>query len=643
MKVDDRLREIQNGTDYTLYEYLGCHQAKKGGKDGAYFRVYAPNAKMINVVGDFNNWDKYAHPLKRVKDSNIWEVFVEKAKNMQKYKYIVVGADDKEYVKADPFAFYGQNLDNDNDFASYVYDIDDYKWKDAKYFESIKGKNHIDSPMNIYEVCLLSWKRHADGSYYTYRELASTLIPYCKKMGFTHIELLPITEFPFDCSWGYEVTGYYAITSRYGKPKDLKYFIDTCHQNGIGVILDWVPAHFDCADTNLLERREKNTMEDFGLTEWDGTCLYESPKWDRKIQFAWGTRIFDFENPFVVEFLTASALFFLREYHFDGIRVDAVVSILYLDFCRNPDEWIPNVNGNNINYAGVNFIKNLNNKVFSEFPDALMIAEEVSSFPMCTRPTTVGGLGFNFKWNVGWINDIWEYTSMEPYFRRFHHNIITHSIDYCFDENFILPVDHDEVGNGRHSLINKMNGDYNTKIDLCRAFYVYMFMHPGKKLSFMGSEFGQIKEWSFDKPINFLLLKSEKNKKLQKFIAALNKFYLNSPEMYELDFDKNGYVWLVADDNINCVNAFKRYSRNGSYLICICNFSPYRRPNYVLGVDEPGCYEEVFTSDHEEFGGSGEVNGLMHSLIMNKNGKTNAIRLNLPPNSAIIIRKVDKN
>ena len=643
MKVDDRLRSIQNGTDYTLYEYLGCHQASKGGKPGAYFRVYAPHAKAINVVGDFNNWDKYAHPLKRVKDSNVWEVWVEKAKNMQKYKYVVVGPDDKEYVKADPFAFYGQNLDNDNDFASYVYDIDDYKWKDAKYLESIKGKNHIDSPMNIYEVCLLSWKRHADGSYYTYRELASTLIPYCKKMGFTHIELLPITEFPFDCSWGYEVTGYYAITSRYGKPKDLKYFIDTCHQNGIGVILDWVPAHFDCADTNLLERREKNTMEDFGLTEWDGTCLYESPKWDRKIQFAWGTRIFDFENPFVVEFLTASALFFLREYHFDGIRVDAVVSILYLDFCRNPDEWIPNVNGNNINYAGVNFIKNLNNKVFSEFPDALMIAEEVSSFPMCTRPTTVGGLGFNFKWNVGWINDIWEYTSMEPYFRRFHHNIITHSIDYCFDENFILPVDHDEVGNGRHSLINKMNGDYNTKIDLCRAFYVYMFMHPGKKLSFMGSEFGQIKEWSFDKPINFLLLKSEKNKKLQKFIAALNKFYLNAPEMYELDFDKNGYVWLVADDNINCVNAFKRYSRSGSYLICICNFSPYRRPNYVLGVDEPGCYEEIFTSDSEEFGGTGETNGLMHSLIMNKNGRTNAIRLNLPPNSAIIIRKVDKN
>lgn len=643
MKIDERLRKIEQGNDYFLYEFLGSHHAKKGGKSGTYFRVYAPNAKAIYVVGDFNNWDRYASQLKRIKNSNVWEVFVEKAKNLQKYKYIVIGQDDKEYIKADPYAFWGQNLNNDNDFASYIYNRDDYKWKDAKYLESKKGKNHLDSPMNIYEVCLLSWKRHTDGSYYTYRELANSLVPYCKKMGYTHIELLPITEFPFDCSWGYEVTGYFAVTSRYGKPKDLKYFIDTCHENGIGVILDWVPAHFDCADTNEDERKSVNTMEDFGLTEWDGTCLYESPKWDRRNQLAWGTRIFDFECPYVVEFLISSALYFMREFHFDGLRVDAVVSILYLDFCKNPDEWIPNVNGDNINYAGVNFLKNLNNAIFGEFPDALMIAEEVSSFPLCTRPTTVGGLGFNFKWNVGWINDIWEYTSMDPYFRKFHHNILTHTIDYCFDENFILPVDHDEVGNGRHSLINKMNGDYNTKIDMCRAFYVYMFMHPGKKLSFMGSEFGQIKEWSYDKPINFLLLKSEKNKLLQKFVANLNKLYLSLPEMYEIDYDKSGFVWLVKDDNINCVTAFKRYAKNGDYLICICNFSPYRIPNYVLGVDESGCYEEILTSDDEEFGGNGDHNNLMYSLIMNKNGKSNAIRINLPANSAIIIKKVEKN
>ena len=641
MKVEERLKKIQNGTDYSIYEYLGCHPAKKGGKSGAYFRAYAPNAKAIYVAGDFNNWDKYSHPLKRVKGSNVWEVFVEKAKNMQKYKYIVVGNDDKEFVKADPYAFSGQSLSNDNNFASYVYNIDDYKWKDSKYLESIKTKNHLESPMNIYEVCLLTWKKHADGSYYTYRELATTLVPYCKKMGYTHIELLPITEYPLDCSWGYEVTGYFAATSRFGKPKDLKYFVDACHQAGLGVILDWVPGHFDIAETNESDRAAVNIVEDFGLTDWDGTSLYESPKWDRKRQLAWGTRLFDYENPYVVEFLISSALFFLREYHFDGLRVDAVVSILYLDFCRNPDEWIPNVNGDNINYAGVNFLKTLNNSVFGEFPNAIMVAEEVSSFPLCTKPTTIGGLGFNFKWNVGWINDIWEYTSMDPYFRKFHHNILTHTIDYCFNENFILPVDHDEVGNGRHSLINKMNGDFNTKVDLCRAFFVYMFMHPGKKLMFMGSEFGQIKEWSFDKPINFLLLKADKNKKLQKCVAEINKFYLENPEMYELDFDKNSFVWLANESN-HCVTAFKRYSKSGSYLICVCNFSPYRIPDYVLGVDEHGCYEEVFTSNAEEFGGTGEVNPLMYSSIMNKNGKSNAIRINLPANTTIIIRKTEK-
>ena len=301
------------------------------------------------------------------------------------------------------------------------------------------------------------------------------------------------------------------------------------------------------------------------------------------------------------------------------------------------------MNGGNINYAGVEFIKNLNNTVFSEFPNAIMVAEEVTGYPMVTRPTTVGGLGYNFKWNIGWMNDIWEYTSMDPHFRKYHHDIITHSIEYCFDENYILPVDHDEVGNGRHSLFNKMNGDFNTKMDMCRAFFVYMFMHPGKKLTFMGSEFGQIAEWTYNKPINFLLLKAEKNKKLSKFITALNKLYLASPEMWERDFDKNAYVWLVRDDNFNCVNAFQRYSHSGSSLICICNFSPYRIPDYVLGVDESGAYEEVLSSDDEAFGGGGEHNETMYSSIMNKNGRTNAIRVTLPPNSAIILRKIQKD
>ena len=483
--------------------------------------------------------------------------------------------------------------------------------------------------MNIYEVCLLTWKKHSNGSFYTFREYASSLISYCKKMGYTHIELLPLSEFPFDISWGYQVTGYYAVSSRFGKPKDLMYFVDKCHEEGIGVILDWVPGHFE--------------IDDWGLKDFDGTPLYESPRWDRQNQLVWGTRIFDYEDPYVTQFLISSALFYMRNFHFDGIRVDAVVSILYLDFCKNPDEWIPNVNGNNINYAGVEFLKQLNNSIFGEFPDALMIAEEVSSWPMTTRPTTVGGLGFNFKWNVGWINDIWEYTSMDPYFRKFHHDILTHTIDYCFDENFILPVDHDEVGNGRHSLFNKMNGDFNTKMAMCRAFFAYMYMHPGKKLTFMGSEFGQIQEWHYEKPLSFMLLKSAKNKGLQRFVAALNKLYLQCPEMWERDFDPTGFEWLVKNDNSNCVAVFKRYAKDGNYLICVCNFSPYRQPDYVLGVDESGEYEEIFSSDDEIFGGTGEHNEDIYSVIMNKNGKTNAIRLCLPANTTLILRKVNKN
>lgn len=629
MKAEERCLQIQNGKDYHVYDYLGSHLASKGGKQGAYFRVYAPNAKSVFVVGDFNDWDKESHPLKRIKGTNVWEVFVEKAKNLHKYKYIVTDKYDREHVKTDPYAHYAQNMTNDNDFSAYIYDLNGYKWKDSKYFEKFNQKNHLTTPMNIYEVCLLTWKKHSDGSYYSYRELANSLIPYCKRMGYTHIELLPISEYPFDISWGYQVTGYYAITSRFGKPKDLMYFVDKCHEAGIGVILDWVPGHFE--------------IDDFGLKEWDGSPLYESPKWDRQNQLAWGTKLFDYENPYVNQFLISSALFYLRNFHFDGIRVDAVVSILYLDFCRNPGEWIPNVNGNNINYAGVEFLKQLNNSVFSEFPNALMIAEEVSSWPMVTRPTTSGGLGFNFKWNVGWINDIWEYCSMDPCFRRKYHKILTHTIDYCFDENYVLPVDHDEVGNGRHTLIGKMNGDYDTKIAMNRAFYTYMFMHPGKKLSFMGSEFGQINEWHYEKPLSFMLLKSDRNKKLHKFVTAINKLYLHSPEMYERDFDPKAFEWLVKDDGSNAVIAFKRYSFSGSYLICVCNFSPYRQPDYVLGVDEHGEYEEIFSSDAEEFGGSGERNEEIHSLIMNKNGKTNAIRITLPANSAIILKKVQKN
>ncbi len=626
MSIQERCLQIQYGQDKNVYEFLGSHLATENGIAGCYFRAYAPHAKEIYVMGDFNAWNTRNIPLTRIDGTNVWQVFVPKARLMQKYKYVVIDKNDKEYIKSDPYAYYGQTLNHDNDFASYIYDLEGYKWKDSEYFEKFNQKNHLNSPMNIYEVCLLTWKKHADGSFYTYKELANTLIPYCKRLGYTHIELLPMSEFPNDISWGYQVAGYFAITSRYGSPKDFMYFIDKCHEAGLGVILDWVPAHFD--------------YHDYALKEWDGEPLYESPKWDRKLQLAWSTRIFDYEDPYVTQFLISSALFYMRKYHFDGIRVDACVAILYLDFARQPGEWIPNVDGNNINYAGVEFLKQLNNSIYSEFPNALMIAEEVSSWPMVTKPTTMGGLGFNFKWNVGWINDIWEYTSMDPCFRRKYHKILTHTFDYCFEENYVLPVDHDEVGNGRHSLIGKMNGDFDTKLAMNRAFYTYMAMHPGKKLSFMGSEFGQITEWHYQKPINFTLLKAERNKKLLKFITAINSLYLKSPEMYEIDFEPRGFEWLVKDDGQNAVIAFKRYSYSGSYLICVCNFSPYEQTDYVLGVDEPGEYHEIFSSDAAEFGGNGNLNETMHSLIMNKNGKTNAIRVTLPANSAVILKKV---
>ena len=626
MNSNSRISAIESGNDFKVYEYLGSHLGTKKKKSGTHFRVYAPHAKQIFVMGDFNDWNETSLPLKRIENSNIWEIFVEKSKEFQKYQYIIVDEFDKKHYKSDPYANYGKVYGNDDDFSSIIYNLKGYHWHDSKYIEEKNQVNHLSSPINIYEVCLLTWKKHSNGKFYTYKELASSLIPYCKKMGYTHIELLPITEYPFDISWGYQVTGYFAATSRFGKPKDLMYFVDKCHEAGLGVILDWVPAHFE--------------TDDFGLKDFDGKSLYESYKWDRKEQLAWGTRIFDYEKPYVTQFLISSALFFLRNFHFDGIRVDAVVAILYLDFARSADEWIPNSSGGNVNFAGVEFLKKLNNTIFSEFPNALMIAEEVSGWPMTTKPTSMGGLGFNFKWNVGWINDIWEYTSMDPYFRKYHHNIMTHTFDYCFDENYILPIDHDEVGNGRHSLINKMNGEMQTKIDLCRAFFAYMFMHPGKKLTFMGSEFGQLNEWSFKDPINFNLLKFDRHKKLNKFVMALNHLYLETPELYEIDFSKSGFEWIVKDDSEHCVTIFKRKSNSGNYVICVCNFSPYRIHDYVFGLDEAGCYEEFFSSNSEEYGGTGESNGKVYSLIMNKDGKTNALRIKIPANTTLYFRKV---
>ena len=615
---------FHQGTYYHAYEFLGCHPITQNGENGYVFRTWAPNAKKIHVVGDFNEWNNSATPMKRISKEGVWEATVIGATQGQMYKYEITDQNNYARLKADPYAFMQET---NGRTASIVYDIEGYKWNDQGYIEYRNKKNNYQTPMNVYEVNFTSWKKQADCSYYTYRMLADELIPYVVDMGYTHIELMPITEYPFDGSWGYQVTGYFAPSSRFGTPHDLMYFIDKCHENGIAVIMDWVPAHFP--------------KDAHGLIEYDGECLYENQGWDRKEHKSWGTRRFDYGRCEVQSFLISSAMLFLEKYHFDGIRVDAVASMLYLDYDRRPGEWIPNEFGDNKNLEAVAFLRKLNEAVFAKFPNVLMIAEESTAWPMVTKPTHLGGLGFNFKWNIGWMNDSLEYIKTDPYFRKSIHNKLTFSMFYAFSENFILPISHDEVVHGKCSLLNKMFGEYHDKFKSMRAYLTYMFAHPGKKLTFMGTEFAQYKEWDYQAGIDFCLLDFETHRNMHKFTKFLNHFYLEHPELFEEDFSWKGFDWIVPDDNNQNILVFRRIDKSGNELICAINFSPITRENYSFGVNSP-VWEEVFNSDWVDFGGNGICNGVLRAEKEPYKGKKYKLTMTIPALSGVFLSKKSK-
>ncbi|MBQ3047534.1 MAG: 1,4-alpha-glucan branching protein GlgB [Clostridia bacterium] len=621
-KLEEQLFLFNQGTYYHCYEFMGNHFKTYKNKKGSMFRVWAPNAKAISVVGDFNNWQQNQNPMKKLNNGGVWECFVPNTKKYDKYKYAIVTAQNTTILKADPYAFYQET---NGKTASMVYDISGYNWQDKNYFKNKQKNNVYKSPMNVYEVNFLSWKRHQDYTYYTYKDLEKELIPYVKEMGYTHIEIMPITEYPYDGSWGYQVTGYFAITSRLGTPQEFMHFIDECHKNNIGVILDWVPAHFP--------------KDDFGLIEFDGQPLYENQGADRMEHKTWGTRRFDYGRTEVQSFLISSAMLFLKQYHVDGLRVDAVASMLYLDYDKKDGEWVPNSHGGNENLEAIAFLQKLNSAVFKEFPYALMIAEESTAWPLVTKPTNIGGLGFNFKWNLGWMNDMFSYIKTDPFFRKDNHDKLTFSMFYAFSENFVLPISHDEVVHGKSSLINKMYGDYNQKFDAYRAFLSYMFAHPGKKLTFMGVELAQFKEWDNGMGIDFCLMDFEKHRQTKLFVKELNNFYKNTPQLFEEDFSWKGFEWIIPDDKYQNIVVFKRKDTSGDEVICIINFSPEKRFNYKIGVPA-GTYEQVFNSNLQKYGGSDlKRKTNIKTYRENMHNQNNCIKLDIPSYAAIFLKR----
>lgn len=619
------LRLFSDGDAVRAYDFLGAHFINLDGRNGVIFRVWAPNAITVSLVGDFNNWNQKANYMYKI-GGGVWELFIENLNEFAVYKFCIETVDHTNILKSDPFAFHCQTRPEN---ASMVFNTNQYVWHDSYWMENRQNTSSPDKPMNIYEIHAGSWKKYPDGNYFNYQKMADELIPYLKEMNYTHVQLMPLMEYPYDPSWGYQTTGYFAATSRYGTPCDLMALIDRCHMEGIGVIMEIVPSNFP--------------KDDYGLYKFDGTCLYEDNNPKKGQRDSWGTCLFNFQRYEVISFLISAVMFWFDKYHIDGMRIGAVSSMLYLDYGKKEGEWVPNRFGGNENLEAIDFIKRLNKAVHMYHPSALTFAEENTSWPKLTLPIEEGGLGFDYKWNMGWMNDTLHYMSLDPLWRPFNHDNLTFSFFYAFSERFILPISHDEVAHGKGSLISKMPGDYDSKFAGVRTFITYMYAHPGKKLVFMGCEIGQFDEWDSDSGIQWDLLKFEKHNALYTFFKAINKFYIEHKPLYELDNTPKGFEWIHRNDYTQSVIAFRRTDSDGNEIIAVCNFQPTVHENYMIGVPHFGEYEEIFNSDLTEFGGTGVSNtGTLTTVPMKIHGYKQGLSLTLPPLGVIYLKCTKK-
>src|SRR3989339_250453 len=618
---------FKEGSHFRLYNKLGAHLTEQNGQPGVCFAVWAPSAEKVTVIGDFNCWNKKSHPLApRWDSSGIWEGFIPGLQKGSIYKYFITAKNGRfKKDKGDPFAFAWEVSPKT---ASVVWDLD-YTWNDSEWMEKRRQNNSLSAPISIYEVHLGSWRRVVEENNRSlhYHELAEQLAKYVKEMGFTHVEFLPVMEHPFYGSWGYQKTGYFAPSSRYGTPQNFMYLIDILHQNGIGVILDWVPSHF--------------ASDEYGLAYFDGTNLYEHADRRQGYHPDWGSYIFNYGRKEVQNFLISSAMFWLDKYHIDGLRINAVASMLYLDYSRKEGEWIPNVFGGRENLEAISFLKRLNTTVYQNFPDTQTYAEESTAWPMVTKPVHLGGLGFGLKWNMGWMHDSLVYISKEPVHRKFHHDQLTFSLWYAFFENFLLPLSHDEVVHGKGSLINKMPGDNWQKFANLRLLFGYMYMHPGKKLLFMGAEIGQWHEWNHDTSLDWHLLEHDQHRQVQKWVRDLNHYYKQEPALFEVDFDLDGFSWIDCQDHDNSIISFIRRGKStGTIVLVVCNFTPVPRYNYRLGVPASGFWQETLNSDSHYYGGSNlGNNNLVETDTIASHGYPQSLALTIPPLAMVVLRK----